>query len=60
MVAAAEGGLIPSPACGRGRGPPRSGGRVRVFFLLFQLNSLGRRKKTLTQTLSRVRERAFR
>jgi len=36
------------------------GGRVRVFFLLFQLNSLGRRKKTLTQTLSRVRERAFR
>ena len=26
---------FPSPACGRGRGPPRSGGRVRVFLFFF-------------------------
>jgi len=34
-------------------------GKVRVFFLLLlEFHPLGRRKKTLTQTLSRARERA--
>jgi len=32
---ATEADYFPSPACGRGRGPPRSGGRVRVFLFFF-------------------------
>jgi hypothetical protein len=39
------------------KGPAaEGGGKVRVFFLLLE-SPLGRRKKTLTPTLSRKRER---